>query len=68
MTTIIELSAEDIKAIIAIHFGVKMDAVKVFTDTVYPYGPNDDAYEVAKAEVMKKEEIALPPSLICKKE
>lgn len=68
MTTTIQLSDNDIKAIIAIHFGVKTDAVKVFTDTVYPYGPDEDSYEVAKAEVVTKSEIALPPALICKKE
>lgn len=68
MRTTIDLNSEDIRAIIALHFGVKIDAVKVFVDTVYPYEPGEDSYEVAKATVVQKTEIALPPSLICKKE
>lgn len=51
MRTTIDLNSEDIRAIIALHFGVKTDAVKVFADTVYPYEPGEDSYEVAKATV-----------------
>ena len=66
MTTTYGLNVDDIQAIIAIHFGVNPDAVKVFTDTVYPYKKGEESYETIEAKVVIKAEIAIPPSLICK--